>query len=518
MKTQTIIYYVIFTAISLFNLSKSYSKTEKKTIEDRLILTGKFTNVDQNGTVKLYLWTDIVASSNKYREPYRVFSTKLKNGRFAFQIDSVKTNDYIILSKDELNGQPIPIIDMYRIEQGDQIHVDIHHNGTLKLSSVTDLGKPTYEYQVQFSGRGSNKYQCRYSLDSLKQVYTENFYRLPGNEKARNAATILEISQNEINIEDYITTKQLDFLETYRHKIPSHIFDLVKIDLISTNMKHELKFISTSINEFYTKTDRDLVREHFNNSKLNRLFNGISKETGINSIAFTNTTLEKLRKESIFLYKDKPVHELIYAKYKGQLRDKLITAYLIKNYSSLSNIEAKKILAEANEIIETPAYLKMLDALTILNIGSLLYPFELPDKENKIAKLSDFRGKVLFIDFYYTGCSNCISYNKNTVSVAKEYFKNTTDVSFVTISIDGNRQQWLKSLESKLYTSESAINLYTSGLGGNHPLIKQLKITAYPHSILIDREGKIYNNNFKDLGKNDPNDLISIIKKALNSN
>lgn len=518
MKIQTIIYYVIFTAISLLNLSKSYSKTEKKTMEDRLILTGQFTNEDQNGTVKIYLWTDIVALSNKFREPYRVFSTKLKNGRFAFQIDSVKTNTYVILSKDELNGNPIPILELYRVQKGDQIHLDIHHKYKLKFANQADSGKPIYEYHVEFSGKGSNKYQCRYRLDSLKQIFTDNFYRLPENEKVKNATTVLEITQNAINIEDFITINQLKYLETYRSKIPKDIFDLINIDLLSTNMKNELNFINTTTNQSYIESDRNRVANQFNNSKLVKLFNSILTKTGNNSIAFTNSTIEKTKKESALYYNNKPVHLLIDEKFTGQLKDKLITGYLIREYSFFSNNEAQKIIAEAKQIIKTPAYLKMLEALTNLNIGSALYPFELPDKNNQRVKLTDFRGKILFIDFFYTGCSNCVNYYKKAVSVAEEYFKNNADVAFVTISIDGNKQQWLRSLESKQYTSENAINLYTDGLGGTHPLIKQLKITGYPHPILIDRVGKIYNNTYKELGQNNPNDLIAIIQKALIKN
>lgn len=517
MKISTTIYFTIFMVISTLNLSKSYSIPQKKT-EDQFILTGQFTNEVQDGTIKLYIWTDVVSANNKYREAHKVFSAKLKNGRYAFQIDSIKTNSYLLLSKEDLNGDPVPILNMYRIQEGDQIHLNIYHEGKLAFSTPSDSGQPIYKYHLQISGKGSPKYQCRYSMDSLKQVYTDNFHQLPGNQQAKNATTKLEITLNEINTEDYITTNQLNYLETYRLKIPQQIFDLMKVDLISTNMIHELKYVKTTTNQSYTKVDRDHVGKHFKNSKLTKLFNGISNERGINSIAFTMSILEKLQKESVFFYKNKPVHELIAEKFNGKLKEKLITAYLIQNYAAIPNTEAKKILAKANEIIETPIYLKMLDGLTYLNVGTLLYPFELPDKDNKIIKLSDFRGKVLFIDFYYTGCSNCIGYNKRTVSVVKEYFKNTSDVSFVTISIDGNKQQWLKSLKSKLYTSENAINLYTNGIGGNHPLIKQLKITAYPHATLIDREGKIYNNTFVELGKNHPNDLISSIKKALDSN
>ncbi|WP_316778737.1 TlpA disulfide reductase family protein [Pedobacter antarcticus] len=517
MKIQATIYCVIFTAISSFNLSESYGITEKKKIEDQLNLTGQFINEDLDGTVKLYLWTDIVSPSNKFREPHRVLSAKLKKGRFAFQIESVKTNAYIILSKDDLNGNPMPILDMYRVQQGDQIHMKIHHKGKLRFANRADSGNPIYDYQVQFSGRGSNKYQCRYHLDSLKKVYADDFHKLPGNKGVDNMPTILEMTQNAIKSEDYTTIHQLKYLETYRSKIPQHIFALIKVDLISTNMNNELNFIGTTINQSYNETDINRVAEQFNTSKLVTLFNDIDKDTGINSIAFTTSTLEKLKKESVLFYKNKPVHQLITEKYNGQLRDKLITAYLIKEYSFFSNTEAQKILSDAKKIIKIPAYLTMLEALTNLNVGSSLYPFELPDKNNKIVKLSDFRGKVLFIDFFYTGCSNCVGYYKKTISVTEEYFKNNPDVSFVTISIDGNKQQWLKSLKTDQYTSENAINLYTNGLGGTHPLIKQLKITGYPHPILIDREGKIYNNTYKELGQNTPNDLIAIIKKALAS-
>jgi thiol-disulfide isomerase/thioredoxin len=130
-------------------------------------------------------------------------------------------------------------------------------------------------------------------------------------------------------------------------------------------------------------------------------------------------------------------------------------------------------------------------------------------------RLSDFKGKTIFIDFWFTGCSGCMLYYKNYVSKAEEQFENNKDLLFITISIDANKGKWLEGLRSGKYTSSQAINLYTNGQGIAHPLIKKLKIIAYPYSLIVDSEGKLIINDVERLRNGGPDALISTINKAV---
>ena len=47
--------------------------------------------------------------------------------------------------------------------------------------------------------------------------------------------------------------------------------------------------------------------------------------------------------------------------------------------------------------------------------GKYAYNFNLPDTLSKRVQLSEFKGKVVFIDFWYTGCTNCVEFYKKRI-------------------------------------------------------------------------------------------------------
>jgi thiol-disulfide isomerase/thioredoxin len=139
--------------------------------------------------------------------------------------------------------------------------------------------------------------------------------------------------------------------------------------------------------------------------------------------------------------------------------------------------------------------------------------FEFPDTNGKLVKLSDFKGKTVFLDFWYTGCGACTYFYTNVLSqVEKEL--HGKGVEFVTISIDAGRDYWLKSVKGGRYTSELATNLYTGGVGYGHKLIKHYGIDSYPTFVVVDRDGKIESFNAKELHIRDSANLVNILKQV----
>jgi peroxiredoxin len=119
------------------------------------------------------------------------------------------------------------------------------------------------------------------------------------------------------------------------------------------------------------------------------------------------------------------------------------------------------------------------------------YDFKLKNSKDKIVNLSDFKGKVVVMDFWFTGCINCMNFYKTSLSEAEQHYKNNPDVVFITICIDKEKNKWLASLEKERYTSKTSQNLYTEGFGDKHPVIKQYNITAYPQPLVIGKRGEL---------------------------
>lgn len=114
-------------------------------------------------------------------------------------------------------------------------------------------------------------------------------------------------------------------------------------------------------------------------------------------------------------------------------------------------------------------------------------------------RLHDFKGKVVFIDFWFTGCKACMLYHENFLAPVMEEYKNNRDIVFLTVNIDDTRERWLRSLKGGEYTSPGAINLYTDGQGSNHEVIKHYKVYAYPRPLLIDKNGNVFATSNYDL-------------------
>ncbi|MFE2864395.1 TlpA family protein disulfide reductase [Sphingobacterium multivorum] len=142
--------------------------------------------------------------------------------------------------------------------------------------------------------------------------------------------------------------------------------------------------------------------------------------------------------------------------------------------------------------------LKLREAVAV---GKPFPDFELTDLNGKVWHKKDLLGKVVFFDFYYTGCSNCAIYFKNTVSKVEEHFSQNPNVLFISVSIDREKELWKKSIESKKYNSDHSIKLYTNGLRDHHPLIEYLNIKGYPFPILMGKTGLIETSDNVKLGR-----------------
>lgn len=119
-------------------------------------------------------------------------------------------------------------------------------------------------------------------------------------------------------------------------------------------------------------------------------------------------------------------------------------------------------------------------------VGKPFYDFSLPDSTGKIYSLSDFKGKVLVIDFWFNGCVGC----KQMVPVLEELENeiNNQSIQFISIGID-KRDSWLKGIGR--YSSPNSLQLFTEGRSSDHPMMKYLNIYSYPRIIVVDKDGEI---------------------------
>jgi thiol-disulfide isomerase/thioredoxin len=130
------------------------------------------------------------------------------------------------------------------------------------------------------------------------------------------------------------------------------------------------------------------------------------------------------------------------------------------------------------------------------------------DEKGKVHRLSDYRGKTVLLDFWYTGCGNCIKVQPYLRKIEAKMRKRP--VVFLSVNVDKSRVQWLKSVASGEYTTSDVVNLYTSGQQLKHPICRFFAIDSYPTLILIDPKGRLIRNP-EDPRKDEGKDLEQLI-------
>lgn len=81
-----------------------------------------------------------------------------------------------------------------------------------------------------------------------------------------------------------------------------------------------------------------------------------------------------------------------------------------------------------------------------LSPGQPAIDFAFTDKNGKSARLSDYRGKVIFIDFWATWCGPCIKEAPAFEALARQF--EGSDVVFLSVSTDSSRDVWLRYLRT----------------------------------------------------------------------
>lgn len=144
------------------------------------------------------------------------------------------------------------------------------------------------------------------------------------------------------------------------------------------------------------------------------------------------------------------------------------------------------------------------DKLRALAIGQEAPYFEAYTPQNKLVKLTDFKGKYTLVDFWASWCMPCREENPNIV---KQYaaFKDK-GFEVLGVSLDDNPGSWMRAMEDDglTWTNISDLKAWSSHL------IIDYRIRAIPTSYLLDPSGKIIAKNLR--GKA----LEDFLKKTLN--
>lgn len=146
---------------------------------------------------------------------------------------------------------------------------------------------------------------------------------------------------------------------------------------------------------------------------------------------------------------------------------------------------------------------------TPANLRKLAPDFTLVDSNGASIRLSDYKGKVVLLDFWATWCHGCKTEIPWYVEFQQKYRAKGLSVIGVAMDEDG----W-KSV--KPYIEKTKIN-YTIVVGSQE-LAKQYGAESLPVTLLIDREGKIAESHAGMVDKAAfEKDVQTLVRSAKNS-
>ncbi len=129
--------------------------------------------------------------------------------------------------------------------------------------------------------------------------------------------------------------------------------------------------------------------------------------------------------------------------------------------------------------------------------------FELKDADGKTVRLSEYKGKVVLLDFWATWCGPC----KIEIPWFIDFERKYKDQGFAVIGVSMDEEGWTVV---KPFVSELAIN-YRILQGSDATAQLYGGVEALPTTFLIDRDGRIAATHVGLAGKDDFEDGIKLL-------
>lgn len=164
------------------------------------------------------------------------------------------------------------------------------------------------------------------------------------------------------------------------------------------------------------------------------------------------------------------------------------------------------------ELASIPSNIKLNDYVPykrpeLLTKDTVAPDWSLSSLDDKIVKLSDFKGKIVLVDFFYKSCYPCMQALPALQNLHEKY-KNK---GFVLIGI--NPYDTKEEDEIDVFLAKRGVT-YTVLLGGQE-VAKNYHVSGYPTMYLIDKAGKVVYSQV-GYGEGTDDELEQIIKQFIN--
>ena len=184
-------------------------------------------------------------------------------------------------------------------------------------------------------------------------------------------------------------------------------------------------------------------------------------------------------------------YKIIEDNFKGQTRDLLLTYLMIDEGKKLSKTDFENYQKRFVSTCKTERYIDYFQK-GIMPINDKISATSLYDINKKLVDFKEItsKNKITYVDFWASWCAPCRAEMPDSKKLRDEY--TSKGVNFVYISTDENAADWDKA-NKKIGLPDNTSFLLPNP--SESPLKKQFKINAIPRYMLIDKNGKVINDD-----------------------
>ncbi|MCI9846848.1 TlpA family protein disulfide reductase [Flavobacterium pectinovorum] len=421
-------------------------------------------------------------------------------------------------------GEDVFIVKDAYDEQGKDLNLKVSKDGSFKTEFAS--AKPLYDanlyidqtsYKLYFKPGG--KYNITVDITDKED---DSKYAVSGSNAKENL--LIKNYVNKLQ-KHYLITEKLHSFETYApySSFINSIVDPLNKELLDTknpgfiaNYKTKIKQEWLFNNFLYEFTAKEKIVK--NNGDVSIYKGDAQYDAFLKSTAWTSTDSKlftNIGQSFIFFlmgpYKDIDMIEILKTLNKvvphQSARNGMATMIMKDFYSrgGTGDLDAsfdfyKKICTDVSSVA---AIDKERMRAKALRKGAMAMDFEMKDSSGKVFKLSDFKGKAVYIDVWATWCAPCIKETPHFKKLVEKY-KGDNRIEFISVSVDSDKNAWNKMITKDSHDWKQLIvdNNLKSDLCVNYG------IEMIPRFLLFDKEGRVVNATAPH-----PSDSESIIEE-----
>lgn len=138
--------------------------------------------------------------------------------------------------------------------------------------------------------------------------------------------------------------------------------------------------------------------------------------------------------------------------------------------------------------------------------GAIAPSFTLMDISGRPVSLDEFKGKIIYLDFWASWCSPCVMQMRNSREWKSRF--HGKDVVFLYVSLDKDGESWRNFVGSLNPPSNSIHLIADSGNVYQSKIAKAYHVRRLPNVFILDKEGKVYYNSAKETTQQRLSDMI----------